>query len=294
MRISTPYQFDTFQRRTERSGAAYFDAQSRVSSGKRITSFSDDPLGMNSVVSMRSLKTGIDQYAKNAERAKGFLGRSESIMSEMNTLLTRANALAISGGTSTASADQQRAMATEVGTIRDRILTLANSKEPNGEYMFGGTATDVQPYQLGVTGVTYQGDTGQLRAEAGPGQLVNLSVNTSTFFTDLYSDLDGLKKSLEAGDLSQLTGQVLTDLQTATKDLNVFRADMGVRLRDVENIQGEHRRRQEELTSNISDIEDVDLSKAITDYKSAETAYQAALQVTSQGFRLSLMDYIRG
>jgi flagellar hook-associated protein 3 FlgL len=294
MRVSTAYQFDAYRSRTEKSGNAYFDAQMKVSSGKRINTLSDDPVGMNSIISMRSLKSGLDQYAKNTDRAKSFLVRSENSLSEMNTLLTRASALSISGGTSTASREQQRAMAEEVTTIRDRILQLSNSKSQSGEYMFGGTATDVQPFQLGATGVTYQGNLGQLRVESAPGQQTNLSINAGTMFTDIYQKLDSLKKSLETGDLSQLTGQVLTDVQNSVKLVNSVRGDLGVRLRDVENIKSDHSRRQEELTTNISDIEDVDLSQAITEYKKAETAYQASLQVAGKGFQMSLMDYIRG
>jgi flagellar hook-associated protein 3 FlgL len=294
MRVSTAYQFEAFRSRSEKTGAAYFDAQMKVTTGKRINNYSDDPFGMNSIVSMRSLKSGIDQYSKNIDRAKGFVGRSESVLSEMNTLLTRANALTVSGGTATASQEQRRAMAQEVASIRDRVLNLSNSKSANGDYMFSGTAIDIQPFQLSATGIVYQGNTGQLRVESAPGQQTVISVDASTLFTDLYTDLDTLKQALESGDTSQLTGQLLTDMQNATKSVNAIRGDLGVRLRDVETIQNDHLRRQEELTGNISDIEDVDLSKAIMDYKSAETAYQAALQVASQGFRMSLMDYIRG
>jgi flagellar hook-associated protein 3 FlgL len=294
MRVSTSYQFEAYRGRTEKTGNTYFEAQMQVSSGKRISKLSDDPNGAVGVISMRSLKSGIEQYTKNTDRAKSFMGLSEKALGEMNTLVTRANALTVSGGTATASKEQQRVMAEEVATIRDRVFQLANSKSQSGEFLFGGTVTDVQPFKLGATGVTYQGNVAQMRAETAPGQQTNMSLNAGTMFTDLYNNLDKLKKSLETGDLSQLTGQNLTDMQGAVQQINSARGELGVRMRDIENTKNDHARRKEELTSNISDIEDVDLSQAITDYKKAETAYQASLQVAGQGYRMSLMDYIRG
>jgi flagellin-like hook-associated protein FlgL len=75
--------------------------------------------------------------------------------------------------------------------------------------------------------------------------------------------------------------------------LNNIRGDVGTRAKSVESFQNDHSRRIEELTGSISNLEDVDLSQAIMEYKSAETAYQASLQVMSQGFGLSLLNYIK-
>ena len=52
-------------------------------------------------------------------------------------------------------------------------------------------------------------------------------------------------------------------------------------------------RMQDDFAKHISDVEEVDIDQAITQYRQAEVAYQAALQVASQGFRLSLMDFIQ-
>lgn len=295
MRISSGYQFERIRSRTEQTSQAFFEAQNRVSTGKRINRLSDDANGFATIISMRSLTAGIEQYAKNLSRAKTTLNISENALNEVNTLITRANALAVSGGTATASVEQRRAMAVEVETIRDRVLQMGNTKGPNGEFIFAGTASTTQPFVVAPTGISFRGNAASVNVESAPGQQVSMSLtNAGTLFTTLYNDLDNLKKALETGDTSQINGTALTSIQDQLKVINNARADIGVRVNTIDSIQADHTRRREELTKNVSDIEDVDLSQAIMDYKSAETAYQASLQIAGQGFRLSLLDYIRG
>jgi len=69
---------------------------------------------------------------------------------------------------------------------------------------------------------------------------------------------------------------------------------VGARLRTVDDLTERYIRMSDEFTKHISDVEEVDVDQAIMQYRLAETAYTAALQVASQGFRLSLMDFIRG
>ncbi|MCK4448640.1 MAG: flagellar hook-associated protein 3, partial [Candidatus Marinimicrobia bacterium] len=46
------------------------------------------------------------------------------------------------------------------------------------------------------------------------------------------------------------------------------------------------------LRSYLSQTEDVDLAKAITEYNAEEMTYKAALQVTSDAIHLNLMEFI--
>ena len=48
----------------------------------------------------------------------------------------------------------------------------------------------------------------------------------------------------------------------------------------------------ENLTSYLSEIKDVDLTTAITNWMQAQYAYQASLQVTSASMNMSLLNYL--
>ena len=295
MRLSTNYQFDRMQSSVQRSGQAYFDAQYKVTTGKRMNRLSDDPAAIEPLVSMRSLKASMDQYNSNLKVASNTFAASENAFSEVATILNRANQLAISGGTATASSTQRQAMADEVKSLRERIISLGNTKAANGDYIFSGTNLDVKPFQDNGTVVTFQGDTMNRFIESGPGERINLTLaNSKQAFMDSITRLDALQTALTMGDQATLNGPMLTDLKSSQDAFNQLRGEIGMKTQSLQATKTNFERRSLDLTQGISDLEEVDLSQAITDMKKAETAYQAALQVTSIGSKLSLMDFIRG
>ncbi len=293
MRVSTNYQFETMRSKMNTAGDNYRVAQQRVSSGKRINSLSDDPRGLSDVLTMRGVKASIEQYKTNLDRASTWLKTSESSLSEVGNLLNRANSLAISGASATTSMDSRRAMAVEVQTIRDQVFSLANSKGPTGGYLFAGTATDKQPFNITTTSIVFQGNSGTMKVEANANDAVTINTDAQQLFTTIYTTLDQLKTHLEGGSTTTISDVSIKAVQDGISLLNNIRGDVGTRAKSVESFQNDHSRRIEELTSSISNLEDVDLSQAIMEYKSAETAYQASLQVMSQGFGLSLLNYIK-
>ena len=295
MRLSTNYQFDRMQSSVQRSGQAYFDAQYKVTTGKRMNRLSDDPAAIEPLVSMRSLKASMDQYNSNLKVASNTFAASENAFSEVATILNRANQLAISGGTATASSTQRQAMADETKSLRERIISLGNTKAANGDYIFSGTNLDVKPFQDNGTVVTFQGDTMNRFIESGPGERINLTLaNSKQAFMDSITRLDALQTALTMGDHATLNGPMLTDLKSSQDAFNQLRGEIGMKTQSLQATKTNFERRSLDLTQGISDLEEVDLSQAITDMKKAETAYQAALQVTSIGSKLSLMDFIRG
>ncbi len=295
MRLSTNYQFDRMQSSVQRSGQAYFDAQYKVTTGKRMNRLSDDPAAIEPLVSMRSLKASMDQYNSNLKVASNTFAASEYAFSEVATILNRANQLAISGGTATASSTQRQAMADEIKSLRERIISLGNTKAANGDYIFSGTNLDVKPFQDNGTVVTFQGDTMNRFIESGPGERINLTLaNSKQAFMDSITRLDALQTALTMGDQATLNGPMLTDLKSSQDAFNQLRGEIGMKTQSLQATKTNFERRSLDLTQGISDLEEVDLSQAITDMKKAETAYQAALQVTSIGSKLSLMDFIRG
>ena len=132
-------------------------------------------------------------------------------------------------------------------------------------------------------------------AEAAPGQTMDLSLTgTQAFFTTAFDSLTSTITALQNNDTSSLSNVSLTNIQASLQSSNLYRGELGNRMRTVTDYQSDQTRRIEELTKGVSDVTDVDLAQAITDYQSAQTAYQAALQMAAQGNKLSLMDFIRG
>ncbi len=294
-RVSTSYQYNSSQSQIQKSGNAYFAAQRRVSTGRRINDLGDDPTGVSNIISMSSVKAGLAQFSANLDRANSRLASTENSFAEVTTLLNRANALTVSGATATIGQNERQAMASEMTSIRDRLVQLANSKDGNGDYIFAGTAVKTTPFTVASGVITYNGDLGSVKVEAAPGQTMDLSISGSqSFFTTAFDTLTSTITALQNNDTSSLSNASLTNIQGGLQTSNQYRGEIGNRMRTVTDYQFDQTRRIEELTKGVSDVTDVDLAQAITDYQSAQTAYQAALQMAGQGNKLSLMDFIRG
>lgn len=293
MRISTSYLYETYTRDIQTSQSKYVQAQQRVSTGKQLNQFSDDPGAMRNVLTMKGLSSQITQYSKNLDKATSYLGFSENALSDTSTVVNRAYSLAVQSANTSTTQEQRLAMASEVGDLQNKLIQLANSKSATGDYLFGGQVTDKPPLTVTPTGIAYNGDSNAVTVEASSTDNVQINTPGSPLFTDAYNRLDSLKKALEAGSTSQIADVSIGELQNSQRQINLARGTIGSRTNQIKDLKSQNDRRISDLTSSTSDLEDVDAAQAIMDLKTAETSYQAALQVASQGFKLSLMDFIR-
>jgi flagellar hook-associated protein 3 FlgL len=293
MRISTGYQFESYSSQIASSEARMFEAQKRVSTGKRINVASDDPIGTRTVLNYRTLQSANTQYADNLKMAKGFLGFTEESLGETSDVMRQAYQFAVRGANTATDQVGRQGMVAEVTDLQKRLVELANSRGPSGSYIYAGQAIDQKPYTVVGNVLTYSGDTNPLNVEVGPNDTMQMNTAASNTFITAYQKLEDLKTNLQGGNVGALSGISIPDLQASMNEINLARGAVGTKLQTVETLTENYTRRNDEFTKVISDTEEVDMSDAIMKYQQAQMAYQAALQVASQGFGLSLMDFIR-
>jgi flagellar hook-associated protein 3 FlgL len=114
----------------------------------------------------------------------------------------------------------------------------------------------------------------------------------------LFSDLEELEKKLTGGSNSASynsieIGDYLSLLDTHINNITSQRAELGARTNRVELI--DDRVNEQEVIANriLSDNEDADIERAITDLKMQETVQRAALSVGARIIQPTLMDFLR-
>jgi flagellar hook-associated protein 3 FlgL len=85
--------------------------------------------------------------------------------------------LALEANNATESPADLSAIATQVQQIQGSLLSIANTQDGAGNYIFAGYATQTQPFAQSATGATYSGDQGQRQAQIGAGQTVVVGDN---------------------------------------------------------------------------------------------------------------------
>lgn len=293
MRIGFAHQYDVYRSDLARTQGQLFDSQRRVTTGKKILGLSDDPVGAASAIGIRRLRAAAEQYGKNLNSAEGFLGMTESTLGEMTTLLNRANELAVAGANGALDQSARQGMVQEISEIQKRLVDLGNAEGPGQRKLFAGQMSDTVPFEVENGVLAYRGDNNDLSVEISATETLTINTQLGTALPDIYDDLNQLKAHLESGATGSISGESIPALQQATRQVTLMRSTVGTRLQSVEQGLSHHTRRMDELTSQLSDVEDVDMSEAILNYKMAETAYQAALQSVSMVSQLSLMDFMR-
>jgi flagellar hook-associated protein 3 FlgL len=147
MKVSNRFLYYQLVKDLSQNTEKMFRLNNQISSGKRIDTPSEDPIGMSSVLIYRTELNSFTQYKKSIDYANGWLNRMDSILQETDNILGRASELAVQQASATSTADTRSGAAEEVKELRSTILSQANAKYGN-KYIFGGTMTQDLPFLL--------------------------------------------------------------------------------------------------------------------------------------------------
>ena len=159
--------------------------QNGMSSGLSFTTASQNPTAAGSVNNYNQALAQSQQYGTNATSAQTNLSTEDNAMSQVQTQLQALRNLALEANSGILTSSNLSAIATQAVQIQNSILSLANTTNGNGEYIFGGFAAQTQPFTLSATGATYNGDQGQRQVQIAAGQTVADGDNGDTVFNQI-------------------------------------------------------------------------------------------------------------
>ena len=175
-RVSTDMMNNDLQfwlRRTESNLAAQ---EGRVATQNRLQNLRDDPLGAARAIRYDSALARLERYEKNAAYAADNYRVSESYVRQTGDIVQRLREIAVQGANGVYTPEDQKYMAQEVDELMNELVSLANSRAPDGSYLFAGGKLDTEPFraimgsapgagQAVLTGVQYLGDRGSPAAQ---------------------------------------------------------------------------------------------------------------------------------
>lgn len=294
MRISTSYQYGSYLKNIEGSYASYFKAQQQLSTGKRFTNAAEDPMAAGLSLDARRLKGRFEQFETNLRSAKDYLGNTERALAELTTLATQAYTTALQGASDSLDQNARQSLADNVKDLKERLVNLANTQGSNGQYIFGGHISDSKPFEDQNGTLVYHGNSGAILVETGPSGTMRVNLDSAdTLFGDLFEGLSRLETNLLSGNVATLSSENVDELKGMTDQIIRIRGQVGNRMQTVEQYSAQNQRRIDDLKVQISELEEIDFSETYVRYQAAQVAYQASLQVASQGMGMSLMDFIR-
>jgi flagellar hook-associated protein 3 FlgL len=173
--------------------------QNQISTNLAFTTPSQNPVAAGSVNNYDQALAQSQQYDSNASSAQTRLSTEDTALAQVQTELQSLRDLALQANNGSVSAQGRTAIAAQATQIQNSLLSLANTQDGNGEYIFGGFSTNNQPFTLTASGASYAGDQGQRQVQIAAGQTIADGDNGNGVFNQIKTGNGTFSASAAAG-----------------------------------------------------------------------------------------------
>ncbi len=306
MKISTSLYFDRSTQQLGNVQAKLTKVQEQLSTGLQIVKPSDAPDKASLVTRLESELARQSGYQDTLKSVNVRLTAEETALKNTSDVMYRIKELAVQAASDTLGAQDRQSIALELGTLRDQILSMSNSQDSNGNYLFSGSRAGEPAFSQNSDGrVVYQGDHSRMKVNVGDNRRMNLNLPGSDVFTrvvrddgkgnkvgvDFFQALDDLTAAVKGADRTKiqrgiaevdtLQGGISEGLGQIGADLSVV--DMQTNVLDQVVLR---------LQTTRSDIEDLDYTEAITRMNKDQLSLEAAQSSFAKISQLSLFKFL--
>ncbi len=180
MRISTANTYDSGIDSLSLRQIDLSAAQSKLSSGKRVSKSSDDPAAAaRAEYALASIqRTDASQRAVDASQVA--VAQTESAFAAAGTLMQEIREKLVAAGNATYTDAERRVLSDDIKAARAQLLEVANRTDGNGTYLFGGQGATQKPFVDAPGGVKFVATGGANHTE-GTTQLPLTADGSSTW-----------------------------------------------------------------------------------------------------------------
>jgi flagellar hook-associated protein 3 FlgL len=247
--------------------------QTQISGQSRLTRSSDDPVAASRLRNLARSDSLSKIDTANAGRATADLHLADSTMSDITNAIGQAKVLATQAATGTLNDDQRAAIGKELAAIHGTIVSLANTRDSNGNALFGGENATTA-YTLDASGnAVYSGTARTGDLPLGDGQTVTRSMTGPEFLnfnvngqpTDLMATIKTLADALQGGvaDPAGAARGSLDALSSGLDAVSTGQTVVGTRLAWLELTTERRTNMDEARASEEADVGGIDLASSI-------------------------------
>lgn len=294
---------------TQRNIAYFMDTQRRLadgqiqaSSGKKAQNFSGIAADVRRLINLESSHVRTTQHIANNNLVEDRLQMMESSVAQIFEAVSQYKTLLINALNANNSADL--AMPIQTQALMDQIGALLNV-EQDGRFLFSGTLTDTEPVDLSLLPVIFTIPTADGDASAYyQGDAVKLSVQADEKFAITYgvtADAVGFEQAIRSmqmviiGPPNDRTtmDEALRVITEAIDSVSNIRTQIGASRRALDNANTRHEEFLLFAEKTISDLENADITKVITEMNADQVILEASFSIIGRLSRLTLTNFLR-
>ena len=306
MKISTTLYFDRANQQLGDVQGELAKTQEQLSTGKQIVKPSDSPDKASLVTRLESELSRQASYQNTLKAVNTRLQTEETALTNASDVMTRIKELAIQAASDNLSPADRQSLALEISSLKEQVLSLANTQDTNGNYLFSGSRVGMPAFGKDAKGqVVYQGDESRMKVAVGDNRRMNLNMPGTDAFVKVIRD-DGKGNKVGVGFF-----KAIDDLANAVKNSDHIYMQRGIAEMDTlqqgvsnataqigtdMNVVDMQNNVLDEVTLRLkitkSDAEDLDYTSAITKMNKDQLALEAAQSSFAKISQLSLFKYM--
>jgi len=127
----------------------------------RIHTAKDDAVSYGTLSGLKDDLANIEKYKRNITMAESDNNLQEVVFADAELVLNRITEDLLQANNGRMSTEDLQTLANQVRDSFDQLLDISNTQNENGDYIFAGFQTNLQPFSQKTDGsVVYSGDTG--------------------------------------------------------------------------------------------------------------------------------------
>lgn len=305
MQIGTNLFYDRASRNLDTLSTSAQKLQTQISTGKRITAPSEDPVAYRQLATLARDSADGTADASNVTLAQTILNQADSTLGNIGAQLQRAQELVVQANSGSLSDPDRKIIGVQLRGLIDDLAGLANTQDGRGVPLFGAATGDTAIVRAADGTVSFAGTGNPPSIPISDEISVQPSESAEKIFggipngagtTDIFAVLSSFVTAIEtpgATATKNAASSTLSALGTTLENVNGARGSVGARAArlDLEQTRLEDAAAVRE--NNRSALEDTDLSRSIVELQKTSTILQATQQSLAKLSSLSLFDYLR-
>jgi len=188
MRISSSQLFAQSVQTMDNQQSSLNQLYQQISTGQLLQTPADNPLYAAQAVQLTMTTATLTQYTTNQNSAQTSLQIEDKTLSSVTNVMQSINSLIVRAGDGTLQDSDRVSIAKTMQGYRDQLLTLANTSDSSGNYLFSGFQATTQPFTNNAAGgVNYLGDNGQRQVQVADSHTITTNDTGASVFLSVPS-----------------------------------------------------------------------------------------------------------
>jgi flagellar hook-associated protein 3 FlgL len=311
MQVSTSLQFDRASQQMVSIQNDLAKSQSQIAAQKQVINPSDAPDQAATITRLKSVISRQDTYTTALNQVQARLDAESTNLTSASDVLVRIKELAVQANNGSQGQVSRQAIATEMKGLRDQLLSLSNSTDPSGNYIFSGSKVRTPAFTQSPDGsVTYTGDQTRMHVAVGEQRAIAINRPGTNAFTRVvrtddfgqqqgvgfFTAIDDLIGAVQNPDQNSVTTMQmqrgLTEMDALHTGVVMAQAEVGTDMKVVEQQGAVVDDTKLSLKVALSNVEDLDMTTAVTNMQKLMLSLEAAQSTFAKTSQMSLFKFL--